>query len=69
VNYLLRGMPVAAGHHVINFKFEPASYKTGYTLATIGNILLYLFLIGGIYMSFRKKELQYSFVKQDNANA
>ncbi|MGI8584708.1 MAG: YfhO family protein, partial [Chitinophagaceae bacterium] len=69
VNYLLRGMPVAAGHHVINFKFEPASYKTGYTLAIIGNILLYLFLIGGIYMSFRKKELQYSFVKQDNANA
>ncbi len=58
VNYLLRGMPVAAGHHVINFKFEPASYKTGYTLATIGNILLYLLLIGGIYMSFRKKELQ-----------
>ena len=58
VNYLLRGMPVAAGHHVITFKFEPASYKTGYTLATIGNILLYLFLISGIYMSFRKKELQ-----------
>ena len=56
VNYLLRGMPVAAGHHVINFKFEPESYKTGYTLATIGNILLYLLLIGGLYMSFRKKE-------------
>ena len=66
VNYLLRGMPVAAGHHVINFKFEPASYKTGYTLATIGNILLYLLLIGGLYMSFRKKELKYSFAKQDN---
>ncbi len=58
VNYLLRGMPVPAGHHVINFKFEPASYKTGYTLATMGNILLYLLLISGIYMSFRKKELQ-----------
>jgi len=27
-------------------------------LATIGNILLYLLLIGGIYMSFRKKELK-----------
>ena len=67
VNYLLRGMPVPAGHHTIVFKFEPASYKTGYTLATIGNILLYLFLIGGIYMSFRKKELKYPFVKQDNA--
>ena len=58
VNYLLRGMSVPAGHHVITFKFEPASYKTGYTMATMGNILLYLFLISGIYMSFRKKELQ-----------
>jgi len=58
VNYLLRGMSVPAGHHVITFKFEPASYKTGYTMATMGNILLYLFLISGIYMSIRKKELQ-----------
>ena len=56
VNYLLRGIPVPAGHHVISFKFEPSSYKTGYTLATMGNILLYIFLIGGIYMSVRKKE-------------
>lgn len=57
VNYLLRGMPVPAGHHVITFKFEPVSYKTGYTMATIASILLYLFLIGGLYMSYRKKEL------------
>ena len=57
VNYLLRGMPVPAGHHTIQFKFEPASYKTGYALATAGNVLLYLFLIGGLFMSFRKKEL------------
>ncbi|HUS02799.1 MAG TPA: YfhO family protein [Chitinophagaceae bacterium] len=66
VNYLLRGMPVPGGHHTIVFKFEPASYKTGYTMATVGNILLYLFLIGGIYMSFRKKELKYSFAKNNN---
>jgi len=69
VNYLLRGMPVPSGHHVIKFKFEPTSYATGYTMATIGNILLYLFLIGGIYMSFRKKELQYSFLRKDIPNA
>ena len=68
VNYLLRGMPVTAGHHAISFKFEPASYKTGYMLATIGNILLYLILIGGIYMSFRKKELSFSFVRNFTAN-
>ena len=66
VNYLLRGMPVPAGRHVIIFKFEPVSYKTGYTMATVGNILLYIFLIGGLYMSFRKKELKYSFAKDKN---
>jgi uncharacterized membrane protein YfhO len=69
VNYLLRGMPVAAGKHAIKFRFEPASYKTGYTMATMGNILLYLILIGGIYMSFRKKELKYSIIRKDIANA
>jgi hypothetical protein len=66
VNYLLRGMAVPAGHHTIVFKFEPTSYKTGYTMATIGNILLYIFLMGGIYMSFRKKELNFSFVKNNS---
>lgn len=61
VNYLLRGMPVAAGHHIINFKFEPKSYSTGYSMSIAGNILLYIFLIGGIFMSIRKRELKYPF--------
>lgn len=69
VNYLLRGMGVPAGHHSIVFKFEPASYKTGYTMAVMGNILLYLFLIGGLVMSFRKKEVKPAFIKQDGSSA
>ena len=62
-------MQVPAGPHVIAFKFEPVSYKTGYTMATIGNILLYIFLIGGLFMSFRKKELNLSFVNHDPTKA
>lgn len=67
-NYLLRGMLVPAGKHTVVFKFEPESYKTGYTVATIGNILLYLFLFGGIYMSFRRKEIDYSFIKRNTGS-
>jgi hypothetical protein len=69
VNYVLRGLQVPAGHHTIRFKFEPASYSTGYTMATIGSILLYLILIGGIYMSIRKEELKYSFTRKNNVTA
>ena len=29
VNYLLRGVKVAAGNHKIDWKFEPNSYLTG----------------------------------------
>jgi hypothetical protein len=53
VNYLLRGMPVPAGDHKIQFRFEPASYTRSYSMAMWSGILLYLFLIGGIFMTAR----------------
>ena len=62
-------MQIPAGHHIIDFKFEPKSYKTGYTMATWGGILLYLFLIGGIAMSIRKKELAYPWNNLEDKNA
>lgn len=64
VNYLLRGMPVPAGHHIIDFKFEPKSYAMGYRLATWAGILFYILILIGIYMSIKKKELDYSFVQK-----
>jgi hypothetical protein len=45
VNYVLRGMDVPAGEHVIYFKFEPSSYSTGNTLVYISSLLL-LLLVG-----------------------
>ncbi len=40
VNYVLRGMPLAAGKHKIEFKFEPAVYKTGNTISLAGSVLV-----------------------------
>lgn len=55
VDYILRGMNVPAGKHKIEFKFEPAVYKTGNTIAMIGSILLLFTVIAGVYMERRNK--------------
>ena len=57
VDYLLRGMPVPAGSHTISFRFEPESYAISSKVAMIAGILLYIVLLGGLFMSYRKKEL------------
>ncbi|MDG1934533.1 MAG: YfhO family protein, partial [Flavobacteriales bacterium] len=53
-NYVLRGMNVPSGKHIIEFKFEPQSYKTGEVIAMSSSIILLLLLF---LISFR--ELQY----------
>jgi hypothetical protein len=57
VDYLLRGMPVAPGQHTISFRFEPESYAISSKIAMIAGILLYIVLLGGLFMSYRTKEL------------
>lgn len=53
VNYVLRGMPVPAGQHKIEFKFEPKTYATGNTIAMVGSVLVLLTLALGIYLDRR----------------
>lgn len=53
VNYVLRGMPVPAGKHKIEFKFEPSTYKTGNSVAMAGSILLLIVIGLGVYLDRR----------------
>jgi len=54
-DYVLRGMSVPAGKHLIEFRFEPRSYELGNTLTTVGSLLAYALLALAIYMETRKK--------------
>lgn len=51
-NYILRGLRVPAGSHVIEFKFEPRSYELGNQISLIFSILLVLALLGVGTMEF-----------------
>lgn len=56
-NYVLRGMSIPAGKHAIEFRFEPASYKRGNTIALWASIIGFLVLAAAIVMNIRKKKI------------
>ena len=56
-NYVLRALPIPAGKHTIEFKFEPKVVKTGSTIALLSSIGMVLLLVAGIYFD-RKKGTQ-----------
>ena len=56
-NYVLRALPIPAGKHTIEFKFEPEVVKTGSTIALLSSIGMVLLLVAGIYFD-RKKGTQ-----------
>ncbi|WP_026461849.1 YfhO family protein [Adhaeribacter aquaticus] len=53
VNYILRGMPVPAGNHTIEFKFAPKEYDLGNTVSLISSVLMLLVVVGGVYYAFK----------------
>jgi hypothetical protein len=55
VNYVLRGLQIPAGKHVITFKFEPQVIQTGSTITLFSFIGMLVLLMGGIYFEQRKK--------------
>lgn len=54
VNYVLRGLALPAGKHVIEFRFEPQGYFQGRKLTSIASVILLLLLAGSIFMQWRK---------------
>lgn len=52
-NYVLRAMLIPAGKHNIEFKFEPAVYRTGSTITAISGWLVSLLFLGFIVYSVR----------------
>lgn len=54
-NYLLRAMPLNAGHYEVEFRFEPQIVSVSKMVALISSILLILMAGVVIYMEIRKK--------------
>ena len=52
-NYVLRAMPIPAGNHQIEFKFEPISYSTGESISFAGSAVLLLLLLGVAYTELK----------------
>jgi uncharacterized membrane protein YfhO len=55
VDYVLRGLQIPAGKHIIEFKFEPEVVKTGSRITIISSIGMLLLLLGGIYSENKKR--------------
>lgn len=56
-DYVLRALPLPAGNHTIEFRFEPQVVKTGGTIQLISCIGILLLTAGGIYVS-RKESIE-----------
>lgn len=58
VNYVLRGMQVPAGNHIIEFKFEPTIIKTGSIITLTSYVLLILISAGWYFVDRKRKNVQ-----------
>ena len=55
-DYVLRALPVPAGAHTIEFKFEPKAYAVGNGVSLVASIALLLALVAaGMYVARRKR--------------
>jgi hypothetical protein len=55
VNYLLRGLEIPAGEHVVEFRFRPYSYHIGNTIMLISSILVILIFLFSIFQELKSR--------------
>ena len=55
-NYVLRGMVVPKGKHIIEFSFEPKSYHLGNKIALTSSIIFILLALGYIVYIIKRKQ-------------
>lgn len=60
VNYLLRGLPLAAGKHNIEFRFEPTAFVTGDRISLIAGIISIVLLLAGIVYLYRNSAITFN---------
>ncbi|MBL7883142.1 MAG: hypothetical protein JNL69_03680 [Bacteroidia bacterium] len=58
VDWTLRAMRIPEGKHTIVFKFEPTKYYTGEKISLVSCLLLFAFVGGGLFMAWKKKEVE-----------
>lgn len=56
VNYVLRGMEMPAGDHIIEFRFEPSVYTIGNKVMFASSSILILLFLGAIVYSLKNKK-------------
>jgi hypothetical protein len=54
-DYVLRGLLVPAGKHIIEFKFKPYSVEMGNKIDAASSIALLLFIALGFGLAFKNK--------------
>jgi hypothetical protein len=53
-NYVLRALPIPAGKHVVEFKFQPPAYVVGNKITMISSWLMLFVLLGSIGWTMKK---------------
>jgi len=55
-NYILRALPIKAGRHTVELRFEPSGRKLAGLASGLGSAVLLIFLLSMTYMASRKSE-------------